>query len=78
MLTDHALDEMIADGLAEDDVEASILSGRIVRIQADHLGRRKYTIEGKTVNGRRVRTVCRYSDSGERIVVITVYEIDEE
>lgn len=57
MLTDHALDEMITDGLVEEDVEASILSGRIIRIQADHLDRRKYTIEGKTVDGRRVRSV---------------------
>jgi hypothetical protein len=32
VLTDHALDELIADGLVEEDVEASILSGRIVRI----------------------------------------------
>ena len=78
MVTDHALDEMMADGLTEDDVEASTLNGRIMRIQADHLGRRRYTIEGHTVDGRRVRTVCRYSDAGDRIIVITVYEVGEE
>lgn len=77
MLTFHALDEMAADGLTEDDVEQSMFAGRIVRSQEDRLGRRKYTIEGRTKEGRRMRTICRYSDSGEQIVVITVYEVEE-
>lgn len=78
VLTAHAWDEMLSDGLTEDDVEASISSGRIVRIQADHLGRRKYTIERRTRDGRRLTMVCRYSDLGDRVVVITVYEMSEE
>jgi len=69
---------MMADGLTEDDVEESVLNGQIVRVQTDHLGRRRYTIEGTAAGGRRVRTVCRYSDAGDRIVMITVYEVGEE
>ena len=77
VLTSHAIDEMAADELSEDEVEGSLLSGRIIRSQKDRLGRRKYTVEGRTKEGRRVGTICRYSDSGERIVVITVYEVEE-
>lgn len=77
VLTFHAIDEMAADGLRETDIEESILSGRIVRRQKDRFGRRKYTVEGRTDEGRWVRTVCRYSDSGDRIVVITVYGVEE-
>ncbi|MEK7702062.1 MAG: DUF4258 domain-containing protein [candidate division NC10 bacterium] len=78
MLTDHALEEMAEDGLAEDDIEESILAGQIVRVQRDHLDRRKYTIEGRSVTGRRMKAVCRYSDSGERLVIITVYAVEED
>lgn len=77
MLTDHALEEMAEDGLAEDDIEESILSGQIVRVQRDRLGRRKYTIEGRSGAGQTIRAVCRYSDSGERLVIITVYAVEE-
>lgn len=78
VLTSHAIEEMAADGLSEDEVESSLLSGRIIRSQRDRVGRRKYTIEGRTVAGRRVGVVCRPSDSGEQIVVITVYEAEED
>lgn len=77
-LTAHARDEMAADGLEEEDVEATIASGRIVRIQQDQAGRRKYTIEGRARDGRRVRTVCRHSHPGEVVIVITVYEVESE
>lgn len=77
VLSFHAIDEMAAEGLTEEEVEESVLAGRIVRRQKDRLGRRKYTIEGGTNAGRRVRTVCRFSDSGEQVVVITVYELEE-
>ena len=77
VLTSHAIEEMAADGLTEADVEATVMSGRVVRTQSDRVGRRRYTLEGRTSSRRRVRAVCRYSDSGEHIAVITVYEIEE-
>jgi hypothetical protein len=76
-LTEHALDEMGLDGLSSAEVEESVRSGRIVRIQRDEQGRRKYTIEGKTREGRRVGLVCREDQTGERVVVITVHEVGE-
>ena len=75
--TEHALDEMGEDGLSSVEVEQSVLSGRVVRIQWDEHGRKRYTIEGQSLGGRQVRTVCRYDDLGGRVVVITVYEIGE-
>ena len=50
------------------------MTGRIVRRQKDRLGRRKYTVEGVADDGRLLRAVCRFSDTGESLVVITVYE----
>ena len=47
LLTLHAIDEMAADDLTEDEVEESMLSGRVIRSQKDRLGRRKDTIEGE-------------------------------
>ena len=53
------------------------MSGRILRAQSDRAGRRRYTLEERTSSRLRVRAVCRFSDSGEHVVVITVYEIEE-
>ena len=78
MLTTHAIEEMTADGLAEEDVEAVVLNGRIVRRERDFAGRAKYTIEGVIDDGEWARTICRFSDSGEHIVVITVYTVEGE
>ena len=77
VLTSHAIEEMAADGLTEADVEAIVMSGRILRTQSDRAERRRYTLEGRTSSRLRVRAVCRFSDSREHVVVITVYEIEE-
>ncbi|MFQ5707834.1 MAG: DUF4258 domain-containing protein [bacterium] len=74
-LTSHAIDEMQPDELTELDIEEAVLNSKIVRLQKDHLGRTKYTLEGLTKNLRKIRVICRFSDSGELIVIITVYEI---
>lgn len=76
--TEHALDEMGEDGLSSVEVEQSVLAGRIVRIQRDEHGRRRYTVEGRSRSGRRITLLCRYDDSGEWIVVITVYEVEQD
>jgi len=73
VLTSHAIEEMAADSLTEADVQATVMSGRVVRTQSDRVGRRRYTLEGWTPSRRRVRAVCRHSDSGEHIV----YETEE-
>lgn len=71
----HAEQEMQEDFLNEAEVEDAIISGRVVRIQKDRLKRTIYTIEGTTQHFRQVRIVCRFSDSGQYVIIITVYEI---
>jgi hypothetical protein len=75
VLTAHAEEEMVDDGLTEVDIENAILNGRIVSRQRDALGRAKYIIQGTAIDDRRIQTVCRFSDSGNYIVIITVYEV---
>ena len=77
VLTAHAEEEMDDDDFIEVDVETSILNGQIIRRQSDSLGRAKYIIEGTVTDGRKMQTVCRFSDSGNYVVIITVYEIME-
>lgn len=73
-LTYHAVDEMTDDDFEEEDFEEAIATGWIVRRQKDRLGRRKYTIEGAARDNRPLRAVCRFSDTGEKIVVLTIYD----
>jgi len=73
-LTYHAIDEMADDGFEEEDFEEAIASGRIVRRQKDRLGRRKYTVEGRALDRRRLRTVCRFANTTGTLVVITIYD----
>ncbi len=74
VLTYHAIAEMTEDGFEETDFERAVARGRIVRRQRDRLGRRKYTVEGGTRQGRLLRAVCRFSEGGGSLVVITIYE----
>jgi len=74
VLTFHAIDEMTEEGFEEEDFEQAMMTGRIVRRQRDRLGRRKYTVEGVALDRRPLQAVCRFSDTGESVVVITVYE----
>jgi hypothetical protein len=73
-LTFHAIDEMAEEGFEEADFEQAMLAGQIVRRQKDRLGRRKYTVEGVALDGRFLRAACRFSDTGESLVVITIYD----
>lgn len=57
-----------------EDFEQAMLTGQIVRRQKDRLGRRKYTVEGAALDKKPLRAVCRFSDTGDSLVVITIYE----
>jgi len=74
ILSYHAVDEMRDDEFEEEDVEAAILSGRVVRTQKDRLGRRKSTVEGIARDKRRLRTICRFADASGKLVIITIYD----
>ena len=73
-MTVHAVEEMAEEEFEEEDFEEAMVSGRIVRRQTDRLGRRKYTVEGLARDERFLRAVCRFSDSGASLVVITIYD----
>ena len=77
ILTTHAEEEMANDDFIEVDVETAILNGRIIRRERDALKRAKYIIEGVAIDGRKMQIVCRFSDSGRYVVIITVYEVME-
>lgn len=73
-LSYHAIDEMRDDGFEEEDFEAAMLSGRVVRTQKDRMARRKYTVEGSARDKRTLRAVCRFADASGKVVVITIYD----
>ncbi len=77
VLTTHAEEEMVDDDFIEVDLETAILNGQILRRQRDLLGRAKYIIQGVATDSRKIQIVCRFSDSGNYVVIITVYEVME-
>jgi len=74
-LTIHANDEMVDDDLDILDVEYSILSGRLFKIEKDDLHGTKYTIHGiGRISEIPIGTVGRFTASG-KYRIITTYAI---
>lgn len=74
-MTDHASDEMAEDKLGVADIETSILTGKITKIEKDDPRGSRYTIEGISTDPRtRVGTVGRFTATG-KYRIITTYEI---
>lgn len=73
-VTSHADEEMEIDDFTLDDLKSAVYGGRIVRMQRHRGHSRKYLIEGKAVDGRPLRLVCRPSDSG-RLRIITIFAV---
>jgi hypothetical protein len=72
----HANEEMSADDLETEDVERTILTGRIIRrFTRDPRGTR-YEVRGDTADGRQAYVVCRFLPAGI-LLIITAY-VDEE
>ena len=57
MLSIHAENEMANDGFTDQDLEAAILNGEIVRRGRDAIGRPKYVIERTVLGGRGLTAV---------------------
>ena len=74
VLSIHAENEMADDGLTEQDLEAAILNGRIVRRERDRIGRPKYVIEGAALDGRGVTAVAQPFQTRQLVLIITAYE----
>ena len=73
VLTEHAVDEMIADDLFEFDVENCILTGDITERQWDDDSQKwKYVIEGESTDGQALAVVARFG-SNDYVVVITTF-----
>jgi len=71
-LSSHAEDEMLDDNLERSDVENAILNGRIEKKLTEDVRGTRYRIEGPAKDGRLIRTVCRFKEAGN-LVIITVY-----
>jgi len=76
-MTAHAMEEMSEDDLDILDVEHAVLSGRVARFEKDDPRGNKYVIEGVATDGfTPVWVVGRFA-SGDRYLIITVYQISE-
>jgi hypothetical protein len=73
-LSVHAENEMAEDGFTDQDLEASILNGVIVRRERDRIGRPKYVIEGTALDGRGCTTVVQVFRTRQLALIITAYE----
>ncbi len=74
VLSVHAENEMADDGLTDQDLEAAILNGRIVRRERDRIGRPKYVVEGTAMDGRGLTAVAQPFQTRQLILIITAYE----
>lgn len=69
--TDHAVESMDEDGLTLNDVIYCLSTGHVRRTWKRQ---RKYEIEGRSVDGRRIRVVARLI--GPQLCrIITLYEV---
>jgi len=76
-VTLHAIEEMAEDQLDLNDVEAAILSSRVVKAEEDDPRGTKYVVHGAGADGiTPVGTVGRFTETG-RYLIITVYEVTE-
>lgn len=73
----HAMEEMAEDNLDIEDVQRTILKGRITRISKDDPRGTKYTVEGAAADNKTpVGVVGRFTTT-DRYLIITVYEISQ-
>jgi len=69
-LTEHAYDEAVEEGFDIYDVESSILTGKIRKTWPRE---GKFEIVGAALDGRRMGTACRITQTN-KLRVITAYE----
>ena len=74
VLSIHAENEMADDDLTDQELEAAILNGRIVRRERDRIGRPKYVIEGTALDGRGLTAVAQPFRTRQLVLIITAYE----
>jgi hypothetical protein len=73
IMSNHAEEEMNDDDLSIFDVEACVLTGKILERQKDKVTAEwKYRINGQSLSGGEVELVVKLSPTG-KLVIITVY-----
>ncbi|MBS1812197.1 MAG: DUF4258 domain-containing protein [Acidobacteria bacterium] len=75
--TNHALEEMDADDLTEEDVRNSLLHGEVVSTLTDDPRGIRFVVQGNELFGARtMEVVCRFLPSS-LLRIITVYVLEE-
>ncbi len=74
ILSIHVENELDNDGFTDQDLEAAILNGEIVRRERDAIGRPKYVIEGTALDGRGLTAVVQPFQIRQLVVIVTAYE----
>ena len=74
VLSIHVENELENDNFTEQDLEEAVLHGEIVRRERDAIGRPKYVIEGRTLDGRGLTAVAQPFSTRRLVVIVTVYE----
>jgi hypothetical protein len=70
--TKHALKEMAKHGWTADDVIHAVTNGRVV-LEEQAKRDRLWRVEGKDVDGNRIRVVAAVDEVGIRVKVITTF-----
>ena len=74
VLSIHVENELANDDFTEQDLEAAIFNGSIVRRERDAIGRPKYIVEGTALDGRGLTAVVQPFQTRQLVVMVTVYE----
>ena len=74
-MTDHALEEADDDDLTLDDILDVLLNGELDSTYTDDPRGTRYVIRGD-VDNHEVDVVCRFSQNGILLIIITVYIVD--
>lgn len=74
VLSVHVENELEDDDFTDQDLEAAILNGVIVRRERDKIGRPKSVIEGTALDGRGSTAVVQPFQTRQLIVIVTAYE----
>jgi hypothetical protein len=74
ILSIHVEHELENDDFTEQDLEAAILNGEIIRRERDAISRPKYIIEGTALDGRGLTAVVQPFQTRRLVVIVTTYE----
>ncbi|HAO22371.1 MAG: hypothetical protein BWK80_25440 [Desulfobacteraceae bacterium IS3] len=73
-LSSHAEEEMADDKLEREDIEHSVLQGKIEKKLTEDIRGTRYRIEGFSEDGRPIHVVCRFKEDA-CLIIITVYAL---